>query len=148
LWEARAAGADAVLLIVAALDVPTLAALHSRALSIGLDVLVEVHGEDELSAAVDSGARIIGVNNRNLRTLDVDVTASERLAARIPEGLVRVSESGLKSAADVTRLTGIGYDAFLIGERFMLEKDPGAALKTLIERCVDTKDPKDTKLNS
>ncbi len=139
LWEARAAGADAVLLIVAALDAPTLGALHSRAVSIGLDVLVEVHREDELSAAVDSGARIIGVNNRNLRTLDVDVTASERMAARIPQGIVRVSESGLKSPADVTRLGSIGYDAFLIGERFMLEEDPGAALRSLIEHCVGTK---------
>jgi len=133
LLEARAVGADAVLLIVAALDAATLAALHARALALGLDVLVEVHSQDELSQAVDSGAQIIGVNNRNLRTLDVDVTASEALAAKIPKGIVRVSESGLKSADDLLRLGRLGYDAFLIGERFMIERDPGMGLRNLIQ---------------
>ena len=131
--EARAAGADAVLLIVAALDPRTLAALHARALALGLDVLVEVHSADELSVAVDAGARIVGINNRNLRTLEVDVTASETLAARMPRGMVTVSESGLKTAADLLRLRQLGYDAFLIGERFMTAVDPGQALRELLD---------------
>jgi indole-3-glycerol phosphate synthase len=143
LLEARAAGADAVLLIVAALDRETLAALHARASALGLDVLVEVHNADELSVAVDAGARIVGVNNRNLRTLEVDVTASEVLAARMPQGIVRVSESGLKSAADLMRLRQLGYDAFLIGERFMIEEDPGTALRALLQLFFT---PKDTKV--
>lgn len=140
LFEARAAGADAVLLIVAALDARTMAGLHHRAAALGLDVLVEVHNADELAAALDAGAQIVGVNNRNLRTLEVDVTASETLAARIPEGIVRVSESGLKTAADLERLSQLGYHAFLIGERFMTEPDPGVTLKALLERCITTKD--------
>jgi indole-3-glycerol phosphate synthase len=131
LLEAAAAGADAVLLIVAALDPPSLAALHARADDLGLDVLVEVHSADELSTALDAGARIVGVNNRNLRTLAVDVTASETLASRMPSGVVRVSESGLKEASDLVRLGRLGYNAFLIGERFMTEDDPGAALHAL-----------------
>lgn len=133
LLEARAAGADAVLLIVAALDPQALAALHARALALGLDVLVEVHGPDELSVAIDAGARIVGVNNRNLRTLEVDVAASETLAARMPRGMVTVSESGLKAAADLIRLRQLGYSAFLIGERFMTAVDPGRALRELLD---------------
>ncbi len=133
LLEARAAGADAVLLIVAALDSRALAALHGRAVALGLDVLVEVHSADELFIAADAGARIVGVNNRNLRTLEVDVTASETLAARMPSGMVTVSESGLQTAADLMRLRQLGYDAFLIGERFMTAVDPGQALRALLD---------------
>lgn len=133
LLEARAAGADAVLLIVAALDSRALAALHGRAVALGLDVLVEVHSADELSIAADAGARIVGVNNRNLRTLEVDVTASESLAARMPGGMVTVSESGLQTAADLMRLRQLGCDAFLIGERFMTAVDPGQALRALLD---------------
>lgn len=144
-FESRAAGADGVLLIVAALDAKTLVALHARALALGLDVLVEVHDADELSAALDAGARIVGVNNRNLRTLEVDIAVSEALAARMPRGIVRVSESGLKTAADLVQLGQLGYDAFLIGERFMKEKDPGAALKALLQRCITTEDALDAK---
>jgi indole-3-glycerol phosphate synthase len=140
LLEARAARADAVLLIAAALDARALAALHARALALGLDVLVEVHNADELSVAIDAGAQIVGVNNRNLRTLEIDVTASEMLAARMPRGMVTVSESGLKTAADLVRLRQLGYDAFLIGERFMTEADPGAALQILLQGCLNTKD--------
>jgi indole-3-glycerol phosphate synthase len=146
LLEAQAAGADAVLLIVAALDAQALASLHARATALGLDVLVEVHSADELSVAIDAGARIVGVNNRNLRTLEVDITASEALAARMPRGIVTVSESGLKTPADLNRLRHLGYDAFLIGERFMGEPDPGAALKTLLRLSLATKDTKDTKV--
>ena len=133
LLEARAARADAVLLIVAALDPRALETLHARALALGLDVLVEVHSADELSVAIDAGAQIIGVNNRNLRTLEIDVTASEALATRMPRGMVTVSESGLKTAMDLIRLRQLGYDAFLIGERFMTAVDPGKALQELLE---------------
>jgi indole-3-glycerol phosphate synthase len=132
LFEARAAGADAVLLIVAALDQPRLEALQARAWQLGLATLVEVHDREELDRAVGSGARVIGVNNRNLRTLKVDVAASDGLAARMPKGVVAVSESGLQSRADLERLAAGGYGAFLIGERFMTDPDPAAAIKLLI----------------
>jgi len=142
LFEARAAGADAVLLIVAALDPQSLTSLHARASALGLDVLVEVHSADELAVAIDAGARIVGVNNRNLRTLTVDVAASEALAAQMPRGILSVSESGLRTAADLLRLQELGYHAFLIGERFMIEEDPGAALKALLQMSFTTKDTK------
>ena len=135
LLEARAAGADAVLLIVAALSPGELRTLVRRAHHLGLDVLVEVHNADELTVAVDAGAEIIGVNNRNLRTLQVDVHASEELIARMPAAVVAVSESGLKTRADLARLRALGYHAFLIGERFMTEPDPGAALQELLSAC-------------
>jgi len=133
LLEARASGADAVLLIVAALERADLDRLGKRAAAIGLDVLVEVHTADELDRALDAGARIIGVNNRNLRTLEVDVHASEALVDRIPPDVVAVSESGLRTADDLIRLRRLGYRAFLIGERFMAAEDPGAALQGLME---------------
>jgi indole-3-glycerol phosphate synthase len=140
LLEARAAGADAVLLIVAALDPQMLAALHARALTLGLDVLVEVHEVDELSIAIDGGATIVGVNNRNLRTLEIDLAASEAVSARMPRGIVAVSESGLHTAADLIRLRQLGYDAFLIGERFMTAANPGRALRELLD-AADSKVP-------
>ncbi|HLG54757.1 MAG TPA: indole-3-glycerol phosphate synthase TrpC [Vicinamibacterales bacterium] len=132
LLEARAAGADAVLLIVAALEQAELIRLQSRARELGLATLVEVHDEEELSRAIDSGAKVVGVNNRNLRTLTVDVSASDRLAARMPAGVIRVSESGLQTRADLERLAGAGYQAFLIGERFMTAPDPAKAIAELI----------------
>lgn len=130
--EARAAGASAMLLIVAALTPKALRTLSEQAASAGLDVLVEVHDAEELSIAADAGARIIGVNNRNLRTLEVDVKASETLIAKMPKGAIAVSESGLRTADDLVRLRGLGYQAFLVGERFMATRDPGAALKDLL----------------
>jgi indole-3-glycerol phosphate synthase len=130
--EARAAGASAVLLIVAALTPEELTALTQQAKTWGLDVLVEVHNADELSVAVDAGARIIGVNNRNLKTLEVDVKASETLIARMPKDAVAVSESGLRTPDDLARLRGLGYQAFLVGERFMTTANPGAALRELM----------------
>ena len=148
LFEAKAAGADAVLLIVAALERAELDRLGKRATSIGLDVLVEVHTGDELDIALGEGARIIGVNNRNLRTLEVDVHTSEALVDRMPRDVVAVSESGLRSAADLLRLRRLGYRAFLIGERFMVAEDPGAELRELLEGCVTTKDTKDTKVKA
>ena len=132
LLEARATGADAVLLIVAALGQKDLTALQARAWQLGLAALVEVHDDAELARAVDSGARVIGVNNRNLRTLTVDVDASERLAARIPRDVIGISESGLKSRQELDRLAAVGYRAFLIGERFMTDPDPAAAIRGLM----------------
>ena len=131
LFEARAAGADAVLLIVAALEQAQLSALQKRAWDLELATLVEVHDEAELARAVDSGARVIGVNNRNLRTLEVDVNASDRIAARLPRDVTAVSESGLKSRDELEHLAGAGYQAFLIGERFMTDPNPAAAIRRL-----------------
>jgi indole-3-glycerol phosphate synthase len=132
LFEARANGADAVLLIVSALDDRRLVALQSRAWELGLATLVEVHDADEMTRAIASGARIIGVNNRNLRTLTVDVDASHRLAAMLPRDVVGVSESGLRTNDDLVRLAAAGYRAFLIGERFMVSPDPAMALRELV----------------
>jgi indole-3-glycerol phosphate synthase len=132
LWEARAAGADAVLFIVAALDDAKLGVLLTEARAIGLDALVEVHDEAELTRAVDAGADLVGVNNRNLRTLEVDMDASRRLAKLMPNHVVAVAESGLKTATDVRDLRAAGYRAFLVGERLMTAPDPGAALRALI----------------
>jgi indole-3-glycerol phosphate synthase len=145
LLEAKAAGADAVLLIVAALRPVELKVLHDHAMRHGLDVLVEVHDAQELAIAIDVGARIVGVNNRNLRTLEVDVQASEELIARMPEEVIAVSESGLRTADDLVRLQRLGYRAFLIGESLMSAADPGEALKGLLDGYVNTKDTKDTK---
>jgi len=131
LFEARVAGADAVLLIVAALEQARLITLQKRAWDLELATLVEVHDEAELVRAIDSGARVIGVNNRNLRTLAVDVSASERLAARVPRDVIAVSESGLKSRDELEHLAAAGYRAFLIGERFMTDPDPAAAIRRL-----------------
>lgn len=132
LLEARAAGADAVLLIVAALSDHELTALATAARGLAMDVLVEVHDEHELERAVAAGADIIGVNNRNLRTLAVDVDASLRLAAAMPPGALAVAESGLRTADDLRRLGTAGYRAFLIGERLMTTADPGMALAALM----------------
>ena len=148
LFESRAAGADAVLLIVAALRPSELASLVERAAALGLDTLVEVHNTEELTIAIDAGARIVGVNNRNLRTLEVDVHASETLIARIPRDVVAISESGLRTSADLLRLGDLGYRAFLIGERFMAAEDPGAELKTLLDGCVTTKNTTDTRVQA
>ena len=132
LLEARIAGADAILLIVAGLRPAELNVLHDHATRHGLDALVEVHDARELAIALDVGARIVGVNNRNLRTLQVDVHASEALIAQIPGDVVAVSESGLKTSGDLLRLRGLGYRAFLIGETFMTAADPGAELRALV----------------
>jgi indole-3-glycerol phosphate synthase len=132
LVETVAAGADAVLLIVAALDDTALRELASEAEGRGLAALIEVHTEDELDRALAAGGRIIGVNNRSLRTLGVDVELAARLAARMPAAVTAVSESGLRTAADLARFSALGYRAFLIGERFMSAADPGEALSALL----------------
>lgn len=133
--EARVAGADAVLLIVAALADAELAALHAHAEGLGLDVLVEVHDEAELERALAIGARLVGVNNRDLRTFAVDLATTERVAARIvdPE-IVLVAESGITGPADVARLERAGARGFLVGESLMREPDPGRALEALRRR--------------
>jgi indole-3-glycerol phosphate synthase len=132
LLEARAAGADAILLIVAALSDAQLRDLHAEARALGLAALVEVHDPGEVERALAAGAEMIGVNNRNLRTLEVDTRASEAAASRIPADVVAVSESGLRTAADLVHLRALGFNAFLIGERFMTSADPAAALRDVL----------------
>lgn len=135
LLEARASGADAALLIVAALAQADLVRLQRRAWDLELAALVEVHDEEELARALDAGARLVGVNNRNLRTLTVDTEASHRLAAMMPKGVTAVSESGLKTREDLETLATAGYHAFLIGERFMTDPDPARAIAQLIGKA-------------
>jgi indole-3-glycerol phosphate synthase len=132
LEEARAAGADAVLLIVAALEEARLRELHEAALSLGLEVLTEVHDEHELEVALGIGAAIVGVNNRNLRTFVTDLATSERVARLVPPGTILVAESGLKDGADLARLARSGIGAFLVGEAFMTAPEPGAALAAML----------------
>jgi indole-3-glycerol phosphate synthase len=132
LWEARAYGADLVLLIVAALDQPALVSLVERALSIGLLPLVEVHADEELERAVDAGATVIGVNARNLATLEVDRTIFARLAPRIPEGIMKIAESGVRGPHDLLAYAAAGADAVLVGESLVTEKDPRAAVADLV----------------
>jgi indole-3-glycerol phosphate synthase len=133
LLEARAAGADAILLIVAALDDRDLVSLSKGARDLGLAALVEVHNAEECRRAIAADAAIIGVNNRNLRTLQVDLDASRDVARMLPASAIGISESGLKEPADLQAMKALGYRAFLMGERFMIEPDPGAALAGLIE---------------
>lgn len=131
LLEARAWGASAVLLIVAVLDQAELVTFIAEAGCLGLDTLVEVHDAQELERAGDAGAEIIGINNRNLKTLEVATRTSEDLVRLLPRGVVSVAESGLRSAPDLARLSAAGFDAFLVGERLMTSSDPGAALKEM-----------------
>ncbi|MPZ18584.1 MAG: indole-3-glycerol phosphate synthase TrpC [Luteitalea sp.] len=135
LHEARAMGADAVLLIVAALDEPALTSLLGEAQTLGLAALVEVHDEVELTTALSAGASIIGVNNRNLQTLEVSLDVAERLIDEIPDDRVAVAESGLRTGTDLGRLRERGYDAFLVGERFMTAPSPGRALAEVIDEA-------------
>jgi indole-3-glycerol phosphate synthase len=131
LVEAVVRGADAVLLIVGALDDIPLRTLHRQATALGLAVLVEVHDLGELNRASDAGAAIIGVNSRNLRTLAVDLSVLDQVVAEMPTGVTAVAESGIRTPADIERLSGLGYHAFLVGERLITEPDPGVALRAL-----------------
>jgi indole-3-glycerol phosphate synthase len=131
LYEASAAGADAVLLIVAALEQADLASLHSEARSLGLGVLVEVHDSLELERAIAVGADVVGVNNRDLRDFSVDVERTERLMDEVPPGVIVVSESGIADAEQIARLGEQGVQAVLVGERLMRSGDPAAAIRTL-----------------
>ena len=130
--EAAAAGADAILLIVAALNDSTLAELLATARAMGLDVLVEAHDAGEVARAVRAGAEIIGVNNRDLKTFTVDRELAIRLRPTIPPDRIVVAESGIRDAADVARLREAGIDAMLVGETLMRAPDPAAALRGLL----------------
>ncbi len=130
-YESRVLGADCILLIVAALERAQLMDLDGLAREIGLDVLVEVHNEDELDDALATGASLIGVNNRDLRTFTTDLSVSERLRPMIPQDRTMVTESGIHSQEDVARMGRCGIHAFLVGEAFMRREDPGGALLSL-----------------
>ena len=132
LMEARANSADAVLLIVAALTQADLTALAKGAADYELDVLCEVHDAEELQRAVDAGCNLIGVNTRDLRTFKVDLDTAFDLAEKIPQNVVRVAESGIRSSDDVARLRTAGYHAFLVGESLMRAERPGEALRALV----------------
>lgn len=132
-WEARAAGADLVLLIVAALDQRTLAALHELILRLGMTPLVEVHSEEEALRARDIDARLVGVNARDLTTFELDPSLFGRLAHLLPEGSVRVAESAVATAADVIRYRRDGADAVLVGEALVTTGDPVTTLRSFID---------------
>jgi indole-3-glycerol phosphate synthase len=132
LWEARAYGADLALLIVAALEQNALVSLVERAVSIGLLPLVEVHTEEELTRALDAGARVIGVNARNLSTLEVDRRVFTRLAPLIPDGVIKIAESGVRGPHDLLAYAAAGADAVLVGESLVTDKDPRAAVADLV----------------
>jgi indole-3-glycerol phosphate synthase len=132
LWEARAAGADMALLIVAALDDNALEGLVERAGSIGLTALVEVHDESEVERALAAGAQVIGVNNRDLHTLEVDRDTFARLAPRIPDSVVRVAESGVRGPHDVIEHARAGADVVLVGETLVTGGDPRASVADLV----------------
>jgi indole-3-glycerol phosphate synthase len=130
--EAAGHGADAILLITAILTERQLRDFRELAERYSMAALVEVHDEEELKPAIDSGARLIGVNNRNLRTFEVSLETSLRLAEKIPASVVRVAESGINTAQHIGQLRAAGYDAFLIGEHLMKSGDPAAALRALL----------------
>lgn len=130
--EARASGADAILLIVAAHDDQTLSDLRDEATNMELDILCEVHNREELNRAIDVGFDMIGINSRDLRTFTMHPELLLELAAAIPATTLKVAESGIRSAAEITRLREAGYHAFLIGETLMRQPDPAAALALLL----------------
>ena len=134
LLEARASGADAILLIVAALDDATLKSLYGEARRMGLDVLIEAHDRMEIDRAAALGATIIGINSRNLHTMEVAPQNLIEMVPWLPRQAVHVAESGIRNVEDIARLQAAGYDAFLVGEALMRQPDPGAALATLLDR--------------
>lgn len=131
-YEAAAHGADAILLIAAILSEQEMRNFRELAESFRMTAVVEVHDEEELKPALDSGARVIGVNNRDLRTFEVDLSVSLRLSEKIPAGVVKVAESGIHSSGDIQKLQGAGYQAFLVGEHLMKSGDPAQALRALL----------------
>lgn len=132
--DARLMGADCLLLIVAALDPDELRSLHELALGLGLDVLVETHDEREIEQALAVGARLIGVNQRDLRTFQVDHERALRVVGSMPPEVIKVAESGVRGAADAASLRSAGYDAVLVGETLLVSDDPGSALRSLRSR--------------
>ena len=135
LFEAATNSADAVLLIAAALPDPEYSILFRRARELNLDVLCEVHDEAELARTIAIGAEIIGVNSRDLKTLEIDPENPIRLAGKLPPNAMKVAESGIKNADEIRRLRAAGYQAFLVGEMLMKEDDPGAVLAQLIAQA-------------
>jgi indole-3-glycerol phosphate synthase len=131
--EAKSIGADAILLIAAVLDSARLKALAAFAHSFGLEVLLEVHNEEELDKSLDAGADLIGVNNRDLKTFNLSIEVSKRLASRIPDSVVKVSESGIESVQAILDLKTHGYEGFLMGQNFMQHSRPEAACKEFID---------------
>jgi indole-3-glycerol phosphate synthase len=131
-FEARAAGADAILLIAAMLDLPALQDLSSQARELALDVLLEVHDEREMETALLTDCPLIGINNRNLRTFETSLTTTERLAPLVPPERLIVAESGINARKDIERLANAGAKAFLVGESLMREADIGAKLRELL----------------
>jgi indole-3-glycerol phosphate synthase len=132
LWEARVHGADMVLLIVAALEQNALVSLVERAVSIDLVPLVEVHTDEELDRALEAGARVVGVNARNLATLEVDRSVFARLAPQIPDGVIKIAESGVRGPHDLLAYAAAGADAVLVGESLVTGKDPRSAVADLV----------------
>ena len=143
LWEARAHGADLVLLIVAALEQSALVRMQDLARSLGMTALVEVHDEQEAARAVDAGASVIGVNARNLKTLDVDPDTFSRLAPLVPDDRVLVAESGIAGPADVARFADRGARVVLVGEALVRDGNPEAAVRALA--ALDTLDHRGTR---
>lgn len=140
--EAKSIGADAILLIAAALEPARLKSLASFAHTFGLEVLLEVHNEEELRASLDAGADLIGVNNRDLKTFQLSIEVSKRLASLIPPGVVKVSESGIESVQAILDLKEYGYEGFLMGQNFMQHSRPEAACKEFIDHLRKTIDQK------
>jgi len=131
-WEARAHGADMVLLIVAALEQEALVSLTERVQSLGMTALVEVHDADEVARAVDAGARVIGVNSRDLHTLEVDRSTFARVVPCVPAGIVRIAESGVRGPHDVLEFARAGADAVLVGESLVTGRNPRGAVADLV----------------
>jgi indole-3-glycerol phosphate synthase len=136
-WEARAANADTFLLIVAILDDEALRGLLALGRQLGMEALVEAHSSEELKRAGEAGAKIIGVNNRDLKTLEVNIETSLQLVELIPDSCIAVSESGIRSHADLVRMQRAGFDAFLVGEQLMTAPDAGAGLTDLLTQNRD-----------
>lgn len=132
--ESRAIGADCVLLIMACLDDYQATDLAATAEAMGMDVLVEVHDAPELDRALALGAQLVGINNRNLKTLVTDIAVTEELAALVPQGRLLISESGLRTSADLARMAKVGAQCFLVGEHLMRQDDVTAATKALLEK--------------
>ena len=133
--ESRALGADCVLLIMACLDDAEATDLGATAEALQMDVLVEVHNAVELDRALALGAQLVGINNRNLKTLVTDIAVTEELARLVPEGRLLVSESGLRTPADLARMDAVGVKCFLVGEHLMRQDDVTAAMLALLERA-------------